>query len=161
MKRFLKWIVFAVLAILVQTQLSFLSGFFSASLILVYFFGLRTRLKLSAYEWSGNKVELESVLYGALVGMVEDVFTGSLIGPGLLSKGLIGLLTPVAFTDLVFKWTPLWGGIVIVLFTLLDGVVVIGSRTFFTGIQVSLPVLLQLFLVRSLAGLPFGILLRP
>ncbi|MBZ0157109.1 MAG: hypothetical protein K8I29_12965 [Alphaproteobacteria bacterium] len=161
MKRFLKWISVAVLAILVQAQLSFLSGFFSVSLILVYFFGLRSRLKLSAFEWSGNKVEMKSVLYGALVGLMEDIFTGSIIGPGLLSKGLIGLLTPVAFTDLVFKWTPLWGGIVIVLFTLLDGAVLVGARTYFTGIHIGTMGLLQIFLLRSLVSLPFGILLKP
>ena len=159
--RLLKWIIFAIFAILLQTQFSFLGRFFSGTVIIVYFFGLRSRLKLSAFAWTANKVEVTGVVYGALVGIVEDVITGSVIGPGLLSKGLIGLLTPIVFTDFIFKWTPLWGGIAIVLFTLLDGAVIVATQTYFAGIHISGISLIQIFLLRSIMNAPFGVLLKP
>lgn len=159
--RFLMWLFFTALAVLVQSQISGIGSSFSAPLILVYVFGIRSCRKVSVFEYSGNKVEVSGVVFGALVGLMEDVLSGSIIGPGVLSKGLIGFLSPIVFTDLVFKWTPLWGGIAIVVFTLMDGMVMAGSRVFFTGLHLGGMTLVQLFLFRSLVSIPFGILLKP
>jgi hypothetical protein len=159
--RFLIWIFFTALAVLVQSQLSSIVGFFSAPLVIVYFFGLKSRQKVSVFEYSGSKAGVSSVLFGAFVGLMEDALSGAIIGPGMLSKGLVGFLSPMVFTDVVFRWTPLWGGIAIAVFSLLDGAVTAGARVFFTGVHLGGMTLIQLFLIRALVSVPFGIVLKP
>jgi hypothetical protein len=157
----LKWIFLAVLVFLLQTQSFFIKDFFNLSVVLVYYFGLKSYRRNADYDYSGSKAGIESVVFGVIIGLTEDVISGSIIGPGLLSKGLLGLMTPIVFTDMVFKWTPLWGAIIVVIFSLLDGMVVIGSRILFTGIHVTGAALFQIICVQSLMSMPFGMLLRP
>jgi cell shape-determining protein MreD len=157
----LKWIVLALLVFLLQTQFYFMRYFSNLTVILVYYFGLKSQQRNSDRDYSGSKAEFESVAFGVIIGLMEDVISGSIIGPGLLSKGLLGLMTPVVFTDMIFKWTPLWGAIVIIIFTLFDGMVVVCSRIMFTGIHVSGATLFQAMFVQSIMNIPFGIFLLP
>lgn len=157
----LKWILFAVLVFLLQTQCPFIKDYFNLTVVLVYYFGLKNHQHNYDREYSGNKAGLESMVFGVIIGLAEDVISGSAIGPGLLSKGLLGLMTPIVFTEMVFRWTPLWGAIIVVIFTLLDGMVVIGSRMLFTGIHITGAVLFRIICIQSALSMPFGILLRP
>jgi hypothetical protein len=157
----LKWMLLAVFVFLLQTQCTFIKDFFNLTVILVYYFGLKNHQHNYDKDYSGNKAGFESMAFGVIIGLTEDVISGSVIGPGLLSKGLLGFMTPIVFTDMVFKWTPLWGAIIIVIFTLLDGTVVIGSRVLFTGIHVTGAVLFRIICLQSIMSTPFGVLLRP
>ncbi len=157
----LKWILLALLVFLLQTQCYFIRHFSNLTVILVYYFGLKSHQRNADRDFSGSKSEFESVAFGVIIGLMEDVISGSIIGPGLLSKGLLGLMTPVVFTDMIFKWTPLWGAITVIIFTLFDAVVVVCSRIMFTGIHVSGEILFQVMCVQSIMNMPFGILLQP
>ena len=157
----LKWMLLAALVFLLQTQCYFIRDFSNLTVILVYYFGLKSHQHNSEHDFSGSTSEIESVTFGVIIGLMEDVMSGSVIGPGLLSKGLLGLMTPVVFTDMIFKWTPLWGAIIVVIFTLIDGMVVVCSRMLFTGIHVTGALFFQALCVQSLVNMPFGILLRP
>ncbi len=157
----LKWTLLVMLVFLLQTQSFFIKDFSNLTVILVYYFGLKSYQRDTKHGLSGSKAELGSFAFGVIIGLMEDVMSGAIIGPGVLSKGLLGLLTPVVFTDMVFKWTPLWGAIIVVIFTLLDGLVLIGSRIFFTGIHVTAATLFQIICIQSFVNMPFGILLRP
>lgn len=157
----LKWILLAVLVFLLQTQCPFIREFSNLTVILVYYFGLKSHQRNAGHDYSGSKSEFESVVFGVIIGGMEDVISGSIIGPGILSKGLLGLMTPIVFTDMIFKWTPLWGAIIVVIFTLFDGMVVVGSRMMFTGVHVTGVIVLQAMCVQSIISMPFGILLRP
>ncbi len=152
----IKWMLLVALVFLLQTQFYFIKDFSNLTVVLVYYFGLKSHQRST-----GSKAELGSVAFAVVVGLMEDVMSGAIIGPGVLSKGLLGLMTPVVFTDMVFKWTPLWGAIIVVIFTLFDGMVLIGSRMVFTGIHVTAFTLLQVLCVQSLFNMPFGIMLRP
>ena len=157
----LKWILLAVLVFLLQTQCPLIREFSNLTVILVYYFGLKSHKRNSGRDYSGSKSEFESVLFGVIIGWMEDVISGSIIGPGILSKGLLGLMTPIVFTDMIFKWTPLWGAIIVVIFTLFDGLVVVCSRMMFTGVHVTGGIVFQAMCVQSIINMPFGILLRP
>jgi len=157
----LKWIFLAVLVFLLQTQCHFIKDFFNLTVILVYYFGLKSYRRNAGRDYSGNRAGFESVAFGAVSGLTEDVISGSIIGPGFLSKGLLGFMSPVVFTDLVFKWTNLWGAIIIIIFTAFDGVAIIGSRIFFTGIHITGDTFFHIICIQSLMSIPFGILLRP
>src|SRR5208337_373936 len=143
------------------TQCYFIRHFSNLTVVLVYYFGLKSHQRNADRDFSGSKSEFESVAFGVIIGLMEDVISGSIIGPGLLSKGLLGLMTPVVFTDMIFKWTPLWGAITVVIFTLFDVMVVVCSRIMFTGIHVSGAILFQAMCVQSIINMPFGILLQP
>src|SRR5271169_1438179 len=156
----LKWTLLVVLVFLLQTQFLFIKDFSNLTVILVYYFGLKSHERNTTRGLSGNKAELGSIAFGVMIGLIEDVMSGAIIGPGALSKGLLGLMTPVIFTDMVFKWTPLWGAVIVVVFTLLDGFVLIGSRILFTGIHVTAGTLFQIICVQSFINMPFGIMLR-
>lgn len=159
--RIVKWIFFAFLIILVQTQFFFLKDFVNISVAIVYFFGLKSLQNISSYGYSSARPEIEGVIFGVAVGLIEDILSGSIIGPCLLSKGFIGFITPVVFTNFVFKWTPLWGAIIIVLFTFVDGVLVAGSRVIFTGIIINNANIFKMLFIQPLLGIPFAIILKP
>lgn len=159
--KILKWLFLIVLVFLLQTQFYLLKDFFNITVALVYFFGLKSLRNVSAREYSSSRIEVESIIFGIAVGLAEDILSGSIIGPGLLSKGIIGLITPVIFTSMVFKWTPLWGVIIIAIFTILDGVIVMGSRVLFTGIHLTGVNVLQMLLIQPIMNIPFGIFLKP
>ncbi|MEW6116342.1 MAG: hypothetical protein AB1553_05515 [Nitrospirota bacterium] len=159
--KMLKWMLLVALIFLIQTQFSSLKNFFNGAVILVYLFGLKSRQDISLHGYFSSKTEIKSTLFGAFLGLAEDILSGSIIGPGLLSKGLLGLIAPVIFTDMVFRWTPLWGGIVMALFTLIDGGIIIGSRVLFTGIEISGFTAFQVMVVQAVMSIPFGIIVKP
>lgn len=159
--KILKWILLAAFIFLLQTQFSSLKDYLNITVTLVYYFGLRCLQNISARDYSVNKVVLESTAFGIAVGLAEDILSGPIIGPVVLSKGMVGFITPVIFTNVVFRWTPLWGGIVLVILTVLDGVALAGSRVLFTGIQVSGVTVFHILVVQALMNIPFGIILKP
>ncbi len=159
--RILKWMLLAAAIFLLQTQFSFFNGSLNLTVTLVYLFGLTTLQNISARDYSGSKADLECVAFGAAVGLAEDILSGSIIGPGILGKGLVGFLTPVIFTSVIFRWTPLWGGIIIVIFTVLDGIIMCSSRALFTGISLSSSTLVQVLVIQSAMNIPFGVILKP
>jgi cell shape-determining protein MreD len=157
-----KWAFFIFLTFLIQTQLSIFHSPLNLSVVLVYFFSLKNlprRHKADVYF--GSRSEIKSTVFGAFVGLLEDILSGSIIGPNFFSKGLTGFLTTAAFTEIVFKWTPLLGAVTIVAFTLLDGVIVTGSRIIFTGININVLDALQTTLIQTVVSIPFGIIFKP
>lgn len=159
--KILKWVLLTAFIFLLQTQFTTLKDFLNITVTLVYYFGLRCLQNISARDYSVNKVIIASTAFGAAVGLAEDIITGPILGPGVLSKGLVGFITPAIFTSVVFRWTPLWGGIILVLLTVLDGVALAGSRILFTGIQISGITVFHLLVVQPLMNIPFGMVVRP
>lgn len=157
----LTWVLLVAVVVLIQTQVSSLKGLVNGGVILVYLFGLKSRQEISTHGYISTRAEIGSTLFGMAVGLIEDLLSGGLIGPGLLSKGLLGLVASIVFTDLVFRWTPLWGGLILAVFTALDGAVVVGTRMMFTGIDVSSVRVLELLLIQPLINIPFGIVIKP
>jgi hypothetical protein len=157
----LKWAVLAALVFLLQTQSVYIRELSNLTVLLVYCFGLKTHHYSNVRNFGINKIGFDSVVFGVTIGLIEDGMSGSIIGPGVVSKGLMGLVTPAVFTDLIFEWTPLWGAIVVIVFTFMDGVVMTGSRILFTGIHVTAASFFQILVVQSFINMPFGALLKP
>lgn len=155
------WAVLTLAVFLLQTQSAFFFSPLSFTVILVYFFGLDSIHKGPSRELYGIMPEFESAVFGAAVGLAEDVISGSIIGPGILSKGLIGFLTPLLFSNVIFRWTPAWSGVVIFLFSVLDGVILVGSRAVFTEISIQGIHALKSVAVQAVIGVPFAMMLKP
>lgn len=144
----------------VQTQLSFPFGHLNITVVLVYYYGLKTLENDNPREFHGARLELRGALFGVLVGLAEDTISGHVLGPYFLSKGLIGFLTPLLFMDVIFKWTPLWAGIIIAVFTVMDGVIVIGAGMIFSEFNVNTASAVQETLFQVLLNVPLGMLLK-
>lgn len=159
---YIKWAFFIFLTFLIQTQLSIFHRPLNLSIVLVYFFSLKSLPRSHKTDvYFGSRSEIKSTVFGAFVGLLEDILSGSIIGPNFFSKGLTGFLTIVVFTEVVFKWTSLLGVITIVVFTILDGVMVAGSRIIFTSINISILDALQTIAIQTIVNMPFGIILKP
>lgn len=159
--RNLKWLFWAAAAFLVQTQFSFAFGRLNITAVLVFYFGLKSLGGVNSRDFFGMNAEIRSAGFGALVGLSEDIISGTPVGPSLLSKGLIGLFTPLLFMDVIFIWTPLWAGIVIALFTLMDGIVVIGARMLFSDVNVNMVQAVQESIFQTLVNIPLSMILKP
>lgn len=161
MIKIFKWGLLAIMAFIVQTQLSFLHNSLNLTIVVVYLFGLRNLDRVPERGYFSSRSEIETTAFGALTGLAEDILMGSLIGPGFLSKGLTGFFTSVIFSDVVFRWTRIWGAAAIAVFTLLDGVILIGARSMFSDLNINSPHVLQSIIVQILLNIPFGIILKP
>ena len=97
MKRFftLRILLFTVLAFLADMKLSI--------------YGFRPDfVSFMAYWFGYSRSSGGGMLYGAAVGAAEDSLYMGLIGPGMLSKGLIGFFASFLSRGF-FRWTPLLG----------------------------------------------------
>ncbi len=159
---YLKWAFFIFLVFLAQTQFSAFRIMINLTTVLVYYFGLKSlprESKLGGYF--GGKAEIKSTAFGSAVGLLEDIISGSIIGPNFFSKGLTGFVSVMAFTEVVFKWTPLLGVIIVIILTVLDGVVVTGLRVIFTNININIIDALQTIFIQAIVNIPFGIIFKP
>ncbi|MCL0050020.1 hypothetical protein M1M87_01260 [Thermodesulfovibrionales bacterium] len=104
---------------------------------------------------------MKSTAFGAGVGLLEDIISGSIIGPGVFSKGLIGLFSVVVFTDVIFKWTPLIGVVIIIILTIADGSIIVGLRVFLDNININIFNVFQAIFIQTAFNMPFGIILKP
>ncbi|MBI5212642.1 MAG: hypothetical protein HY957_04635 [Nitrospirae bacterium] len=157
-----KWIFLIFMAFLLQTQFSFFRSPLTFTVVLAYYFALKS-LPRQAYSggYFGSGAEIKSAAFGAFIGLLEDILSGSVVGPNFFSKGLIGFISVVAFTEVVFKWTPVLGIITIVLFTALDGIIVAGMRFLFTAIHINVVAAAQIIFIQALVNIPAGIILKP
>ncbi|MBA4349085.1 MAG: hypothetical protein C0415_03735 [Thermodesulfovibrio sp.] len=160
--KILKWISFVFLAFLIQAKIEIFNYPLNLTPTLVYIFSFKALHNPSNVGgYLSGAAELKGTLFGAGIGLMEDVLTGSIIGPDFFSKGLIGFISAVIFTDVVFRWTPVLGGIAVIILTLADGFISTGLRMFFTDITINGVYTLQMILFQSVVNIPFGILVKP
>ncbi|MBF0328902.1 MAG: hypothetical protein HQL10_07065 [Nitrospirae bacterium] len=157
----LKWCLLAVGAFFIHTQFSSFSALFNPTVILVYYFGVESLSRISSKKFFPVGIELESAGFGALIGFFEDALTGSLIGPSLISKGLIGFATPFIYTEIVFRWTPAWAAALLALFTFFDSWAVAGARSMFGETIINNAQILKVVVFQCLVSLPFALIIKP
>lgn len=107
-----------------------------------------------------RKKEVKGMFFGSLIGIVEDSLSGTLLGPNLLSKGLVGYFSSFVYSRF-FIWTPLLGIISISALTLIDSTIIFVSRSIFDRMPVSIGAAIFIVAIQSLLNAPLGILLRP
>lgn len=156
----LKWVFLGFAAFLAQTHFSVFDIPLNVTAVLVYALGLRTLSSRPAPTlWASP--ELKGTAMGAFVGFLGDTLSGSIVGPEVFSKGAVGFLTPVVFTDVLFRWTPLLGALVLCILSILDSAVSLALRFLFTDITVSHAGFLQTIVVQGLMNTAFGAVLKP
>lgn len=141
------WTAIILLTVLAQGSVSFIHIKLNLTVILVCYIGMK-------------RGEIPGMFFGALIGLIEDILSGVLIGPNILSKGLIGYLSSSLYRKL-FIWTPLIGAINIFSLTFLDSSIVFILRSIFDKIPVDIGTALFIIMVQSLVNAPPGIFIKP
>ncbi len=141
------WAAIILLTVLVQGSVSLIHIKLNLTVILVCYIGMK-------------RGEIPGMFFGALIGLIEDIISGILIGPNILSKGLIGYLSSSLYKKL-FIWTPLIGAINIFSLTFLDSSIVFILRSIFDKIPVNIGAAFFIIIVQSIINAPLGIFIKP
>ncbi len=161
LKSALKWSLLIIFAFSLQTQITIFAYPFNFIILIVYMYVLQTSRGVKKEEFHFGVWEIKSTVFGASVGILDDIISGSIIGPSFLSKGLIGFFGSVLFGSVFFRWTPMLGFIVVFVMTIFDALMQIVLRMIFSDIRIDLIEVSQMILLQALINLPFGLLLRP
>ncbi|RMG05196.1 MAG: hypothetical protein D6726_01725 [Nitrospirae bacterium] len=97
---------------------------------------------------------------GVLIGFIEDTLSGGFLGPSILSKGLMGIVSGSLFGR-VFIWRPLVGWLTLLLLGALDYLIQVFALLLF---WVSPGSLTDILIYSALSGLivsPAGYLIGP
>ncbi len=149
------WFVLTIVVFIFQTQLSVFGRPINLSVALVFLFSLsKAKPHIKGY-WSG-KGEIHAALFGALIGLIEDGLSNSIIGPSMMSKSLAGIACVFIFSDVFFKYTAPLGALILALITAADYLVMACIRYALTVISLNPITMLQTILVQSLVNAPIG-----
>lgn len=158
------WGALTFLTFMIQTQLP-LARSLDLSLVLIYLYCLRTITRQSAVRpvegHTAGMAELKGAAFGALIGLIEDSLSGQIIGPGVVSKGMAGLVIAILFSDVLFRWTPLLGCLALFCLTLMDGMTVMGIRLLLDSMTIDSAGAIQAVFIQAVVNSPLGVIMRP
>jgi cell shape-determining protein MreD len=156
------WGVASALAILFQPKITIFDFPLNLTVVLVYAFAIKAPpLQSASTSFTDVSAEIRGAVFGAGIGLIEDIMSGSVIGLNVMSKGLTGLISSIVFRDLFYQWTPLIGSIVLFVITLLDGIIFVLAGQFIAGLPHRSFDVVDLVLIQALFNIPFGLLIRP
>ncbi|HUO77606.1 MAG TPA: hypothetical protein VMU21_08500 [Thermodesulfovibrionales bacterium] len=135
------------LAFLLQTKISFLGVSPDLTAAVAYYFGI-----------TGGSTK--GVLFGSLIGVIEDSVGGNILGPNLLGKGMVGFFSSFMSGSL-FRWTPFLGVVSLVILTLTDGSIILLSRAIFDAMPTSMSSGIFTLFMQGLFNGIIGIFIRP
>lgn len=136
------------LAFLLQGKVSLLSVQPNLTAVLAYYAGI-------------TYGEHRGTAAGLLIGAIEDSLASPLLGPNMLSKGLVAFLSSFFISGGFFVWTPLLGILGICLLTLIDNSVVFFSLSIFDRLPASLSSAIFISVMQALLNSFAGIFIRP
>jgi len=113
-----------------------------------------------AYYFGITGGSTKGVLLGSLIGVIEDSVGGSILGPNLLGKGLVGFFSSF-MSGSPLRWTPLLGIVSLAILTLMDGSIILLSRAIFDAMPTSLSSGIFMLLIQGLFNSVIGIFIRP
>lgn len=136
-----------MLAFLLQIKISILGISPDLTAAVAYYFGI-----------TGGSTK--GVLFGSLIGAIEDSVGGSILGPNLLGKGLVGFFSSF-MSGSPLRWTPLLGIVSLAILTLMDGSIILLSRAIFDAMPTSLSSGILTLLGQGLFNGVIAIFIRP
>jgi len=143
------WLVLIIfLAFLLQSSISILAISPDLTVLVVYFIGIR---------YGGKK----GLLSGVLIGALEDSMSSAMLGPHMLAKGMVGLLSASFLSGNFLIWTPLLGTIAVAFLTFTDNTVIFLSLSLFDKPPTHPLTALFTATMQSLMNALTGIFMRP
>jgi len=144
---YLLWIVIVFLTLVVQASISFFDITPNLTAVLAFYAGIKHG-------------DIKGMFIGSFIGIIEDSLSGTILGPNLLSKGLIGYTSSFLYSRF-FMWTPLLSMISISLFTFADSFMVFLLRSIFGRMPTGIGAAFTIILIQSLFNAPLGLLIKP
>ncbi|MDP2158165.1 MAG: hypothetical protein Q8K68_10715 [Nitrospirota bacterium] len=136
------------MAFLLQTKISLLSVAPNITVVLTYYAGIK---------YGQNK----GVLFGLLIGAIQDSLSSPILGPNMLGKGLVGFLSSFFISGGIFVWTPLLGIIGIALLTFVDNAAVFLSLSIFDNPPTNPATTLFITIMQALLNSAAGMFIKP
>jgi cell shape-determining protein MreD len=136
------------MSLFLQGKITVLGAPLNLTVLLAYFAGIRYG-------------EARGLLLGGLIGALEDITALSILGPNLLSKGLIGFSSSFLISGTIFRWTPFFGIITVIALTLIDNAFVFISRSIFATLPAAAYNASLLALKQAVINAAAGIFIRP
>ncbi|HHN65531.1 MAG TPA: rod shape-determining protein MreD [Nitrospirae bacterium] len=124
------------------------------SLLTVTSFKLNLAI-LPVFYLGFKKGDLAGFSSGIGAGLLEDILSGSIIGPSTLSKGMIGLFSHLLY-EKFFVWTYLLGIVSVFLITIVDELIIYASMTIFSHQPLPFSSFATASLIKALVNSPFG-----
>ena len=146
--KYICWTLIIFLAFLLQSSVSILAVSPNLTVTVVYFIGIR---------YGGTR----GLLGGVLIGALEDSLSSTMLGPNMLAKGMVGLLSASFISGNFLIWTPLLGAIAAALLTFTGGIVAFLSLTLFDKFPTHISTALFTATMQSLMNASAGIFIRP
>jgi rod shape-determining protein MreD len=150
MKTFLYYLLFAFIALSVQSSLLFKVTRPDIVLVLVVFYSLR-------------QGQIKGMVYGALTGLLLDSMSGFIIGPNILGKVCAGYFAPF-IRQRMFQWNIVLNTLVISAFSVSDIILGYVCLHAFAGISlVNRPFYVSIVQVvtTTVVGMIFYLFLNP
>jgi rod shape-determining protein MreD len=144
---YLLWIALVFLTVVIQASISIFDITPNLTVVLAFYAGIKHG-------------DIKGMFIGSCIGMIEDILSGTLFGPNILSKALVGYTSSFLYSRF-FMWTPLLGMISISLFTFADSFVVFILRSIFNRMPAGSGAAFTIILIQSLFNAPLGLFLRP
>lgn len=139
--------IVVILSLVLQTRLSFWGVSPALTIVIVFYLGVR----------HGS---LKGILFGSLIGIIEDSISGNILGPNLLAKGLVGYSSSFISSSL-FRWTPLLGMTGIFVLTIIDSVIVLLFKAAYETAPAVFYGIIPMVLFRGLINSVFGFFIKP
>lgn len=141
------FILLIILCFVIEAKVRLLGIGPAPTVLLVYYVGLR-------------KGPVKGLLFGALLGMAADSFSGNILGPNLLSKGAVGFLSAF-MTGGLFRWTPFLGLLGVSALTVVDGALSFTALALFAGTPTTISYAAAVMLGQAALNAVAGAFLRP
>ena len=146
--KYLWWALIIFLAFLLQGSISILAVPPNLTVLVVYFIGIRYG-------------RTSGLLFGVLIGALEDSLSSAILGPNMLANGMVGLLSASFISGSFLIWTPLLGTIAAALLTFTGNTVAFLSLALFDKFPTNISTALFTAIMQSLMNASAGIFMRP
>lgn len=146
--KLLLWAAIILGAFLLQSTVSVLDVPPNLTVLIVYYLGIRYG-------------ETKGMLSGMTIGFIEDSLALSIIGPHLLSKGIIGFLSSRLISGSVLRWTPLLGIFTLIGLTAIDNSLVFMSKALFDKLPAEPSRVIYTTVLQAFLNAPAGIFIKP
>lgn len=155
------WFIGIVIVIIIQDQITIWDNQLNLTCALVFVYAIKHISKTPHIKgyWSGRG-EINSAIFGAIVGGIEDILSDMILGPSMLGKSIIAWATAFVFSDIIYKWTPFMLAVVLFVFTISDSLIMITSRLIITDIEMNYLKIMEIIIIQGFVNLPIVLFIK-
>ncbi len=146
--KYILWPIAVFFCFFLQGRVSVLGVSPDLTVLLVYYLGMRYG-------------ETKGLLFGVIIGALEDSISSSIIGPNMLSKGIIGFSSSFFISGGFLRWTPFLGLIAVSFLTVIDNAVIFLAESIFDRMPAAPSYALLVAIMQSLLNAIAGVFIRP